>query len=170
MDRSWMGLACIVGLSLVIGTQPARSADEVPQATGEATVVLDGETSKWNLLTDAGSGTTFQKPRQAVLVYQEVDGELEPDTVPRRLAITFDGRKPPGSVSTNDASVNFHLINEDGQYLFPRSNCNIRFESTWTGAPDSVVEGRVGRCTIRKLRTNREIVVDFEMKGTPRPE
>ncbi|MCK4910123.1 MAG: hypothetical protein KAR83_00705 [Thermodesulfovibrionales bacterium] len=158
-------------------------------ATGEATIVLDGNIEQYELRTGFFSGTKFDEPGRAKVQFQiEIPGGDEfavGDRIEMVLDATRRGRHYVDGQAVADSFMGEDRVNvgnpgaqgfeaklqwvaDGGQIYFPKGECYINVDQAYTGGADSVFSGSISDCTVHSAGIDKHIMsFSFTMRGQP---
>lgn len=173
--------------------QPGRQEMQIPptdegkaNASGEASILLDGKQETYPLQTGFYSETRFVNPSQASLQFQM---PAERYSNARRIELTLDATKPGAHYADGEAindsmfgggpplpigkqtpqgyTAKFQFVADGGQIFPPKDSCIITITSPYTGSQDSVFSGEVNNCTVHSAGIDHTLSTRFVMKGRP---
>ncbi len=153
-------LSVVMAHSLFVSVT-AQAAD----ATGSASVRIDGKSFTYRLLTGFDVDTDFSNPRRSVVVFAISD--WTGPTNPRRVRLIIDATRT-GTFSTKDDGVYFKFIEDGGQHFDPKDQCEVQITSAYSGTARSLYSGRIRDCLVNSLASERNVSVEFTMKGVPK--
>ncbi len=156
----------LVTLSVVIAqllfvSVVAQAAD----ATGSARLQIDGKSFTYRLLTGFDVDTDFSNPKRSVVVFAISDWTGVKN--PRRVRLIVDATKT-GMFSTEDDGVYFKFIEDGGQHFDPKNKCKVEITSAYLGTAQSLYSGRISDCLVNSLASERNVSLEFTMKGVPK--
>lgn len=165
--------------------QEDREGEEA-DATGEASVVLDGTPETYRLQTGFFSETRFNDPQKASIQFQMPGGKY---SNARRIELSIDamktgrhfadgkaitdsmfGKGPEvavGEQTPDGYAARFQFIADGGQIFPPKNSCTITVTSPYTGSPGSVFSGEVNGCTVHSAGIDHTLSARFVMQGVP---
>jgi hypothetical protein len=134
-------------------------------AMGSASVRIDGQSFTYRLLTGFDVDTDFNNPGRSVVVFAISD--WTGSTNPRRVRLIIDATRT-GTFSTQDDGVYFKFIEDGGQHFNPRDKCEVEITSAYSGTAQSLYSGRISDCLVNSLASERNVSLEFTMKGVPK--
>ena len=159
-------------------------------ATGEATIVLDGNIVQYELRTGFFSDTRFAEPTRAQVQFQieipEGDEFSSGDRIEMVLDSTKRGRHYVDGQAVADSFMGENRVNvgnpsargfearlqwvaNGGQIFFPKGDCFINVDQAYTGGADSVFSGSISDCTVHSAGIDKHISsFSFTMRGQPK--